>query len=82
MLALPEGHADAARRFIDRCRVTGPWPAVEREAAEALVRLAVGLDNLTFWPTDQDDELFIGLPWTGQSWARVRVSVEVLDGIL
>lgn len=60
--------------------VTGPWRAFEQAAAEAVVRSAWGDDGSLFWPTSRADELEVRDGITGR-WARVRVTVEVLDGL-
>ena len=45
MLALPEGYADAWRRYDERCTATGPWPAFERELSASLTAALVDDDG-------------------------------------
>jgi hypothetical protein len=84
VLALPEGEADSWRRYRDRCTVRGPWPTIEAQILAQLTDRAWRMDDRTFgfWPAFDDDPGL--LEWEDQSggWARIRVTVEVLDGVL
>lgn len=79
--ALPEGESDSWRRYRDRCAVVGPWPGLERSIRDWLVETAwLRCDGPRHaWPTPRPDELEI-IAGDGR-WARVRVTVEVLDGL-
>jgi hypothetical protein len=79
-LAIEGGEAWQWRKSIDRSTVVGPWPAFERSAAEAVVRSAWGDDSSLFWPGERPDELQVSDGISGR-WARIRVTVEVLDGV-
>lgn len=83
--ALPEGEADAWRRYRDRTTVRGPWSAFEARILAELVSLAWRMDDRTcgFWPALTDDPGILDWegPEEGSGWARIRVTVEVLDGL-
>jgi len=80
MLALPVGpigRDEAARAAWPVAG--GEWQRFEREAAARIVRST--WENVgEAWPAHADDQLFVY--GRGGSWARVRLSVEVLDGVL
>ena len=81
MLALGGGEAYEWNRYQEKAVVTGPWPAFEREAAAAIIQNAWWSDvNSEFGHAREPDELIVY--GSGGSWARVRVTVEVLDGVL
>lgn len=65
--------------------VMGPWPALLREMRRALIEAAVtgwepSPDGFAVFTTSQVDEVLIA-DVARERWARVRVTVEVLDGI-
>jgi len=63
--------------------VTGPWLAVQDEMARGLIDAAIAgwePDGFAVLETSEPGEVFIANTQRDQ-WARVRVTVEVLDGI-
>lgn len=87
MLALPVGSTEEEvrqqREWQQRCHVLGSWPVVQRQIRLSLLTwLADACEGVSQWP-GTDDELLVvpDQEWWRGSWARVRVSVEVLDGI-
>ena len=84
--ALPEGESTFWQTYMSRCEARGPWPETERSILSDLVwRLVVGTlqpgaGEHGFWSCRGPDEMLWQHP-DGSRWARVRISVEVLDGI-
>ena len=90
ILALGGGEAYEWRRYMERTTVVGPWPAFERDLSAALLA-RVAPDRVQMigpwaaFPGDGPGELLLARVGDGpKSWAevRVRVTVEVLDGVL
>lgn len=71
------------QKYRERTTVTGPWPAFERAVTEAIIRSAWGNDSSPFWPASsgRPDEIDVIDGLHGRRWARMRVTVEVLDGV-
>ena len=74
----PEGRDQMAMAAWPRAG--GRWEAYEQFVTREIVRAAWLSESAAFWPPDATDELLVYD--LGASWARVRVTVEVLDGIL
>lgn len=78
-LALPEG--DPERRLVGGQRAAGAWDGVEQAIREAVVETAWADGASVFWPGAHPDELHVTLDERRGAWARVRVTVELLDGL-
>lgn len=65
--------------------VDGPWPAIQTRIRDAIVETAWEHgERVGLYPGDRPDELLVDLEPDNPRlarWARVRVTVEVLDGM-